>query len=87
VNKEKIKKQRLAAYAAVHNAKKRGILIQLPCCYCGSEKTEAHHPDYSKPLDVVWLCRKHHRMIDSTNEAKFPSGRVYKSNDGRELII
>ncbi len=28
-------------------------------CHCG-EKAQAHHHDYSKPLDVVWLCVKHH---------------------------
>lgn len=31
-------------------------------CWCG-EKGEAHHPDHSKPLDVVWLCRRHHAEI------------------------
>lgn len=28
---------------------------------CGVEKTDAHHDDYRKPLDVRWLCRRHHR--------------------------
>jgi hypothetical protein len=27
---------------------------------CGTWMVEAHHPDYSSPLDVVWLCRRHH---------------------------
>ena len=48
---------------AVREAKDAGILVQGVCVVCGSEKTVAHHEDYSKPLDVVWLCRKHHRHV------------------------
>jgi len=45
---------------AVSNALRDGRLIRLPCEVCG-EKAQAHHDDYSKPLDVRWLCFKHHR--------------------------
>lgn len=42
------------------NAIRDGRLIRQPCEVCGAEKVEAHHDDYSKPLEVRWLCRKHH---------------------------
>lgn len=41
-------------------AVKMGRIKKLPCDECGDNKSEAHHPDYSKPLEVIWLCRKHH---------------------------
>jgi len=46
------------AHTMVHNAIRDGKLIPQPC-FCG-EKAQAHHDDYSKPLDVRWLCVKHH---------------------------
>lgn len=43
---------------------KSGKLIRPE--FCTSCKTgqpvEAHHPDYNKPLNVMWLCRKCHRQ-------------------------
>lgn len=52
----------LRAYSSVRHAKKRGDLVEQPCRDCGTtENVEAHHSDYRKPLQVVWLCTKHHR--------------------------
>lgn len=51
--------KRRAAQIAVGNALRDGKLQRFPCMVCG-EKAEAHHPDYDRPLDVVWLCTKHH---------------------------
>jgi ribosomal protein S27AE len=51
---------RLAAHEAVRIALKNGTLKRKPCERCGNPKSEAHHPDYSKPLKVRWLCKKHH---------------------------
>lgn len=45
----------------VAKAIKSGQLVRQPCFVCG-EKAQAHHPDYSAPLDVVWLCVMHHRQ-------------------------
>ena len=53
--------ERKSAHMKVYFALKKGILVKQPCFICG-EKSEAHHPDYSRPLDVVWLCSSHHRQ-------------------------
>jgi hypothetical protein len=37
-----------------------GALVRQPCEVCGNPKVDAHHDDYSRPLDVRWLCRAHH---------------------------
>ena len=55
---------RRKAQVAVGNAVRDGRLIPWPACAvpdCCNAEIEAHHPDYSRPLDVVWLCNSHHR--------------------------
>lgn len=46
--------------AIVAKALREGKLVKQPCGVCGEAEVEAHHPDYDKPLEVVWLCKKHH---------------------------
>ncbi len=57
-NKEHREKKR--ASLIVWRAVRAKRLIPEPCEVCGRKKAEAHHEDYSKPLNVVWLCRIHH---------------------------
>jgi hypothetical protein len=52
--------ERSAAHAAVTKALRQKVLVRQPCHICGESKTEGHHADYGRPLDVVWLCRIHH---------------------------
>ena len=61
--------ERRAARSATFHALKIGKLTELPCIICGN-KAEAHHPDYSRPLDVVWLCKPHHKETHSIIRGK-----------------
>jgi len=57
LNPEKIKTIRKANHAI-----EGGKLIRQPCEICGAtEHIHKHHDNYSKPLDVRWLCPKHHK--------------------------
>ncbi len=39
---------------------RRGMILREPCKICSSVKVEMHHPDYTKPLLIMWLCRRCH---------------------------
>jgi hypothetical protein len=54
--------ERERAHIAIRNAIRYGRMLRQPCRICGA-KAEGHHADYSKPLEVDWLCFKHHREI------------------------
>lgn len=49
------------ARSALHNALSNGRMSRQSCEYCGNSDSQAHHHDYSKPLEVVWACFKCHR--------------------------
>lgn len=56
-------KLKAIAWNMISNGLRDGKITRKPCQVCGNPKSEAHHHDYSKPLDVIWLCFKHHREI------------------------
>lgn len=54
------------AHNRVYRAVKSGVLVRPDnCAVCGVRcKPEASHDDYSRPLDVEWLCRACHAAKD-----------------------
>lgn len=74
-NRKKIKeyyKNNPIKYKVRHKvfaALKNGTLKKpLKCEKCNKKLfLEGHHPDYSKPLKVIWLCKKCHIETDRLN--------------------
>jgi len=50
---------------------KDGRLKRGPWAICGAMPTHAHHADYSKPLEVVFLCPHHHTQLHHRLRAEF----------------
>ena len=51
------------AHVKVRRAILSGALKKQLCLVCGEKEVQAHHHDYSKPLNVMWLCAKHHYEV------------------------
>lgn len=75
------------AYDAVRSAKHKGLLVPPKECNRCKEPTRygrdgrsllhGHHHDYSRPLDVEWICAKCHRK-----ETRLPFGE----SNGRAVL-
>lgn len=70
-NENDCQKRRVSRWSAARKkanhltsyAIERGRLTPRVCEVCGTgRQIEAHHDDYSKPLDVRWLCKSHHKQ-------------------------
>lgn len=64
----------MGAHDAVYKAIRSGELVRGRCeqenegdC---SGRIEGHHDDYSKPLDVRWLCVSHHRRFHASRRKR-----------------
>jgi hypothetical protein len=54
--------EKYQAHKAVEKALPRGAITKAPRCRCGTTiGVHAHHDDYSRHLEVMWLCADHHR--------------------------
>jgi hypothetical protein len=84
--------QKNYARIALNNAVRDGKVIKQPCEICGSTDSEGHHDDYMRPLNVRWLCPKHHAerhvelrriaralKLSSTSSNRAPAGPLWGS--------
>ena len=56
-------RDKVSAHNKVARAVRAGKLKKLPCVVCGNSRSHGHHDDYTKPLEVRWLCAAHHREV------------------------
>jgi hypothetical protein len=67
-----------AAWLGLERAVRSGRLKRWPCVICSDPKSDGHHYDYARPLEVYWLCRKHH--------VEAHEGRILLPTDGEPEI-
>lgn len=66
-------KRRKAREVLNHALRDGKVYGPLPCEICfNTHDIEAHHGDYDKPLEVRWLCFKHHREVHENPELLEP---------------
>lgn len=64
------KKDSVRSYLNVY-VKRGKIFSPEQCERCnGKEKLHAHHYDYNKPLDVIWVCIPCHKWIHENESDK-----------------
>ncbi len=52
------------------------------------EVGERHHPDYDKPYEIVWLCRKHHRAVHTeSNQVEFREADIRSDKEWKESYL
>jgi hypothetical protein len=82
------KKRYGPAHQIVSLAISSGLLVPGPCEECGADakRNAAHHDDYSRPLDVRWLCSTHHAAWHSANVPAYLSSDIAPRKLGRPRV-
>lgn len=67
----------IAAHKAVVKALYHHDIERQPCEVKGCSKlAQAHHKDYSKPLEITWLCHRHHQESHGKQTMRDPKIKV-----------
>jgi hypothetical protein len=76
------------ARCCVHHAVKIGLMNRERCCaQCGKTGTEAHHPDYNKPLLIIWLCPSHHRAYHRATKKQVDMASIKQPSRERSIHL
>ncbi len=67
--------RRRKCYAIYKRALSVKFLIPKPCERCG-KPAHGHHANYSKPLEVQWLCARHHSEHHWISRFAHPPARL-----------
>lgn len=76
-------KDQVNAMMRINRYIKSGLVSRKPCEICGETNSHAHHDDYTRPLNVRWLCPIHHKEWHRHNEPK--RGDVNKELTEKDL--
>ena len=54
--------EKVKAQQSLNRAVKNGKIKKSPCVDCDTTyRVQAHHPNYKKVLEIIWLCAIHHK--------------------------
>jgi hypothetical protein len=69
-----IEKQHSKVFRAIRSGRLKRSEVCTFCRRIG--KTQAHHSDYSKPLEVLWLCHSCHQLIHEYSQCPSLEGLI-----------
>lgn len=72
-----LNKLKVLAHRKVTRAIARRELVPEPCINCDSYPGQAHHWDYTKPLDIIWYCNRCHSQLH-TNLGKLKARNPFR---------
>lgn len=79
-------KDQVNAMGRINGYIKKGLVARKPCEICDSLDSHAHHDDYTRPLNVRWLCPIHHKEWHMHNTPKRGAVDKEKTKQDRDKI-
>lgn len=65
----------ITSYPGLYNRLQKLYPEPQPCVECGAPGQHRHHPDYDKPLEIVWMCAPCHRRVHQLGKHGKGGGR------------